>query len=65
MEKYWVRVELYRQLGRCFDELDLQPPKDVEEAIKYANDKIRFKRHGSLDHMCWSTIKDHRARGLI
>ena len=64
MEKYWVQIELYRQLSRCFDELDMQPPTDVAEAVKYVADKMRFKKHASLDHMCWSTIKNHKARGI-
>ena len=59
MERYWVQAELYRQLGRCFDELDLQPPVDIADAVKYAVDKMRFNQHASLDHMCWSTIKEH------
>lgn len=57
MEKYWVQVELYLQLGKCFDELGLKPNTDVAKAIKYANDKIRFDKYSSLNHMCWETIK--------
>jgi len=64
MEKYWVKIELYRQLGNCFDELGIEPPTDVAEAIKYATDKIQFNRDASLNRMSWLTIKDHRTRGI-
>lgn len=56
MEKYWVDVELYRQLGSCFEELGLQPNSDVAEAVKYANNKIAFDRYRS-GSMCWQDIK--------
>ncbi len=64
MEKYRVQVELYRQLGSCFDELNIQPPADVADAVKYAADKMRSSEYAYRDHMCWSTIKDHKARGI-
>jgi len=62
MEKYWVQVELYRQLGRCYDELGMQPPTDVAEAVEYVADKMRFNQHASLEHMCWQTIKEHQRK---
>ena len=65
MEKYNVQIEMYKQLGDCYNEIGAQPTIDVAEAIRYANDKISFKQRNSRDHMWWSKIKEYKARGLL
>ena len=65
MERYWVKTEMYRELGRCFDELELQPDPDLAEAVKYANDKIRFNRYGSLESMCWKNIREYKQKDSL
>ena len=62
MEKYWVKTELYRQLGNCFNEINMKPDNDILSAIEYANNKIRFNEYESLESMCWQTIKEDRKR---
>ncbi|MBI3190365.1 hypothetical protein HYZ41_01530 [archaeon] len=62
MRRYWVQCEMYRHLGRCFNEMNAEPDPDVAEAIEYANEKIRSKESGSLDKMCWKTIKEHKEK---
>ena len=57
MEKYWVQMEMYRQLSNCFDELNIKPPKDIADAIEHAMYEMSLKRFASLDHMCWSKEK--------
>jgi len=59
MEKYWVKTEMYRQIGRCFDEMEVQSDSDVAEAVNYANHIISSKRYGSLESMCWQSIKQY------
>lgn len=61
MEKYWVDAELYRQLGNCFDELGIQPSKDIAEAVKYAADKRERERFGQVN-VCWQDIKEREIK---
>lgn len=59
MVRYWVCAELYRQLGRCFDEMEVPLPKDVTDAVRYVKDKMVFDKSFSVQHMCWQTIQSY------
>lgn len=60
MEKYWVLGELYNDLGKCYEEIKVQPPTDVAEAINFAMDQKKALYSSPYDRMCWSTIKEHK-----
>lgn len=65
MEKYAVEVDMYRQLGQCFEEIGIEPNPDIAEAVKYANNIISHPPPhctGSLEHMWWQFTKKQRER---
>ncbi len=59
MEQYWVWAEMYRQLGRNYDELGVSPPSDVAEAVRYVGGKMRCDKYFSIRPVCWRIIKEH------
>ena len=62
MEKYLVNVELYQQLGNCFDEIGIPPSSDIEGAVKHAATILRTEKYPAYKAMCWKTIKEHEKR---
>lgn len=64
MQKYRVKADMYRELGRCFEEIGIQPPADPAEAIEWALMEMSKHRHScdSDISMCWSNIKEQEGR---
>lgn len=62
LKKYWIESDMYRQLGGCYEELELIPGKDAAEAIEYANDIIKKKKFGCLETICWESVKKYRKK---
>ncbi len=62
LKRYWVKVEMYRRLGQCFDEMGimLKHNADIAKAIKYANNKINSERYSCNSGMCWKNIKKYK-----
>jgi len=62
LQKYSIKAGLYGRLERCFDELNLPIKEDTMEAIAYAKKKCDRTTYGSLETMCWQTIREHKEK---
>ena len=69
MRPLHVKTEMYKQLGRCFDEIEVPAKTDTKAAIDFANRVIRGlgMPRGSLENMCWESVSSYMAknRGAI
>ena len=62
IKKYWLRPDWYRGLGRCYNELEIEIPEDISNAVEYANEKLEPFSHEKLSTFCWDTIKEHNEK---
>lgn len=57
IENYYVNINLYIRLGKCFEEINMEPNDDIKEAIGYVIQKRRSTRYSTDISMCWQSIK--------
>lgn len=57
MEKYLVDIEMYDWLNRCFEEMGVEPPEDVCNAVKHAAMKRKHRRDYVQRSICWIVEK--------
>ena len=62
MEHNNVNCEWYRQLGLCFEEIGVQPPLEIAEAIQYAHMRVHSVRQGWNEHIELAWAKDYSKR---
>ena len=63
LKKYWISPNVYRRLGKSFEELGIDPSQDLKRAIEYFN-KIytqEYRNNPSIAR-CWEIHRPEKDR---